>query len=47
MSNKAKCQNNPSKSVILKSIKQPTGKPSNNNPATKSRRLHAHVDNGT
>jgi hypothetical protein len=45
MSNKAECRNNPSKSVILKSTKQPTNKPSNNNLATKPRRLHVHVDN--
>lgn len=44
MSNKAECRNNPSEGVILRSTKQPTGKPGSNNPATKPRRLHAHVD---
>jgi len=47
MSNKAERQNNLSKSVILKSTKQQIGKPSNNNSATKPKRLHAHVDNET
>ncbi len=31
----------------MRSTKQPTCKPSNNNLATKPRRLHAHVDNET
>jgi hypothetical protein len=31
----------------LRSTNQPTRKPGNNNPATKLRRLHAHVDNET
>jgi hypothetical protein len=47
MNNKAECGNKLSKSVILKSIKQPTCKPNNNNPITKPNRLHVHVDNET
>ncbi len=45
MSNKVECQNNPLESVILKSTKQPTNKPSNSNSTTKPKTLHAHVDN--
>jgi len=47
MSKKAERRKNPSEGVILRSTKQPTGKPGSNNPATKPRRLHAHVDNET
>jgi hypothetical protein len=47
MSNKAEHQNNPSENVILRLTKEPLGKPNNNNPTTKPRRLHAHVDNET
>jgi hypothetical protein len=31
----------------LRSTKKPTCKPSNNNPSTKPKRLHVHVDNET
>jgi hypothetical protein len=47
MSRKVECRNNPLESVILRSTKQLIGKLDNNNPATKPRRLHAHVDNET
>ncbi len=47
MSNKVECGNNLSKNVILRSTKQPIGKPSNNNLLTKPKRLHVHVDNET
>jgi hypothetical protein len=47
MSNKVECGSNLSKSVILRSTKQPIGKPSNNNIVTKPMRLHVHVDNET
>jgi hypothetical protein len=47
MSNKVECRTNPSKSVILRSTRQPTSKPSNNNLATKPKRLHVHVKNET
>jgi hypothetical protein len=45
--NKAERQNNPSKSVILRSTKQTTNKLGSNNPATKPMSLHSHVDNET
>jgi hypothetical protein len=47
MSNKVEHRNNASKGVILRSTKKPTCKPNNNNPTTKPRRLHVHVDNET
>jgi hypothetical protein len=47
MSNEAECRNNFSEGVILRSTKQPTSKPTNNNVTTKPKRLHAHVDNET
>jgi hypothetical protein len=47
MSNKVECGNNFSKSVILRSTKQLVGKPNNNNPVTKPKRLHVHVDDET
>jgi hypothetical protein len=31
----------------LRSTKQPTNKPGNNNPTTKPKRLHVHVDDET
>ncbi len=47
MNNEVECRNNSLEGVILKSTKQPTGKPTNNNVTTKPKRLHAHVDNET
>jgi hypothetical protein len=47
MSNMVEHRKNPSKSIILRSTKQPTSKLGSNNPATKPKRLHAHVDNET
>jgi hypothetical protein len=47
MSNEVERRNNSSEGVILRSTKQPTCKPTNNNVTTKPKKLHARVDNET